>query len=101
MCGILGYSSKTQRPDLKRALSAIAHRGPDGSGVFVDAKKGVGLAHVRLSIIDLSPAGNQPMISDDGSYILTYNGELYDFQDHRAHLQASGNSAFPNGGAAK
>ncbi|NOY00124.1 MAG: asparagine synthase (glutamine-hydrolyzing) [Verrucomicrobia bacterium] len=96
MCGILGYSSKTQRPDLKKALDAIKHRGPDGSGVFYDTEKGVGVAHVRLSIIDPSPAGNQPMVSDDGRLVLTYNGELYDFQDHQAHLQESGNSFHGN-----
>ena len=90
MCGIIGYSSNTERPDLKKALNAIAHRGPDGTGVFVDEGKGIGLGHVRLSIIDPSPMGHQPMPSNDGNHILTYNGELYDFRSHRINLEAKG-----------
>jgi asparagine synthase (glutamine-hydrolysing) len=67
---------------------AVAHRGPDGEGFFVDSF--VGLGHRRLSIIDLSPAGHQPMISADGQYVLTYNGEIYNYQELRVELEALG-----------
>ncbi|NKW71677.1 hypothetical protein HGD85_01575 [Rhodobacteraceae bacterium R_SAG10] len=80
MCGIVGYSSETHKPDLDLALTEIAHRGPDGSGKFVDENSGVGLGHVRLSIIDLSPLGKQPMASDDERFVISYNGEIYNHQ---------------------
>lgn len=69
---------------------AIAHRGPDGAGVWEDAAAGVVLGQRRLAIIDLSDAGAQPMASDDGSVVLTYNGEAYDVSALRAELQAAG-----------
>src|ERR1700748_218113 len=68
----------------------IAHGGPDDSGTFVDAAAGIALGHRRLSIIDLSPAGHQPMTSADGRYVITYNGEVYNFQDLRPELEARG-----------
>ncbi|HEY0164325.1 MAG TPA: hypothetical protein VGB39_03010, partial [Sphingomicrobium sp.] len=54
----------------------IAHRGPDDSGVWIDQEAGVGLGHRRLSIVDLSPLGHQPMVSNDGRWVLNYNGEI-------------------------
>src|SRR5262252_6102806 len=69
---------------------AIAHRGPDDSGTFVDPAAGLALGHRRLSIIDLSPLGHQPMISADGRYVITYNGEVYNFAELRAELVALG-----------
>ena len=67
----------------------IRHRGPDDSGVWIGGSAGltVGLAHRRLSIIDLSTAGHQPMTNEDGSMWLTYNGEVYNHADLRAELE--------------
>ncbi len=68
----------------------IAHRGPDGDGVWVDKAAGVALAHRRLAIVDLSPLGRQPMVSADGRWVIAYNGEIYNFQDLRAELATQG-----------
>jgi asparagine synthase (glutamine-hydrolysing) len=70
--------------------AAMAHRGPDDSGLFEDRKSSVGLAHARLSILDLSLAGHQPMISDDGRVVLAFNGEIYNFMDLRHELEDLG-----------
>lgn len=92
MCGIAGIIHTNGEPCspgvLRRMTDAVAHRGPDGEGVYVDGS--VGLGHRRLSIIDLSPAGHQPMISADGQYVLTYNGEIYNYQELRVELEALG-----------
>jgi asparagine synthase (glutamine-hydrolysing) len=92
MCGIAGVlnfnAEPVAREAVKRMTDAVAHRGPDGEGVFVDGN--VGLGHRRLSIIDLSPAGRQPMATGDGRYVVTYNGELYNFRELRAELEALG-----------
>ena len=69
-------------------VKVMKHRGPDDSGTFVS--DGIGLAHTRLSIIDLSKFGRQPMISDDGQVVLAYNGEVYNFHELRRRLQRSG-----------
>jgi asparagine synthase (glutamine-hydrolysing) len=90
MCGICGYVG-THRPELLEPMClAMAHRGPDDMGTWHQADDRVGLGHRRLSIIDLSPAGHQPMGNEDGSIWLVYNGELYDFQDFRRDLEARG-----------
>ena len=92
MCGIAGLVNLNGNPAesvlLRRMTDAIAHRGPDGEGIFTDGC--LGLGHRRLSIIDLSPAGRQPMQTSDGRFVLTYNGEVYNFQELRAELQAMG-----------
>ncbi len=69
---------------------ALAHRGPDGEAVWVDAEGGTALSHRRLAIIDLSPTGAQPMVSASGRYVITYNGEVFNFADLRADLEAAG-----------
>lgn len=89
MCGIAGIFGQ-QSADLSIILKSMAdqlkHRGPDASGIWTDALVGIGLAHRRLSILDLSAQGNQPMISDSGRYIICYNGEVYNHQELRAEL---------------
>jgi asparagine synthase (glutamine-hydrolysing) len=84
MCGIAGFSGQLQEELLRDAEQAIAHRGPDGAGVWFEP--GCGLAHRRLSIIDLSEAGSQPMTSADGSATIIYNGEIYNYRELRAEL---------------
>ena len=92
MCGIAGLIGVDGRPVspavLQRMTDAIAHRGPDGEGHWVDGN--VGFGHRRLAIIDLSPAGHQPMLSADQRYVLIYNGEIYNFRELRAELETHG-----------
>jgi asparagine synthase (glutamine-hydrolysing) len=94
MCGISGWFLKPDKQrdaaDLQAMAEAIQHRGPDDRGYYVDRDRGVAFAHNRLSIIDLSSAGHQPMSSDDGSFVLCYNGELYNFLDLRRELEGLG-----------
>ncbi|MCX7166543.1 MAG: asparagine synthase (glutamine-hydrolyzing) [Rhodocyclales bacterium] len=90
MCGILGFSGEFDPAVLRVGLHAIAHRGPDDSGQFFDDQAGVGLGHVRLSIIDLSPLGHQPMADVSGSSVIVFNGEIYNFRELRTQLQLEG-----------
>ena len=90
MCGIGGYAGDHRPELLERMCDVMLHRGPDDAGIWHDAESEVGLAHRRLSIIDLSAAGHQPMSNADGTVWITYNGELYNFQEHRKRLQAKG-----------
>src|SRR5688572_22343829 len=69
---------------------ALAHRGPDDQGIWIDEPAGVGFGHRRLSVVDLSPAGHQPMSSKNGRYVLTYNGEIYNHAALRTELEAAG-----------
>ncbi|HDY69049.1 MAG TPA: asparagine synthase (glutamine-hydrolyzing), partial [Candidatus Scalindua sp.] len=92
MCGIAGIFNLNGEPVssviLRKMTDVIAHRGPDGEGFYTDSF--IGLGHRRLAIIDLSPAGHQPMVSNDGQVVLSYNGEIYNFQELRAELEALG-----------
>lgn len=92
MCGIAGVLHRDGRPASPVALKAmtdiIAHRGPDGEGHYCDGP--VGLGHRRLSIIDLTDAARQPMTTRDGRFVLTYNGEIYNFHELKADLSARG-----------
>jgi asparagine synthase (glutamine-hydrolysing) len=92
MCGIVGLINLDGRPVspeiLRRMTNAVAHRGPDGEGHWIEGA--VGFGHRRLAIIDLSPAGHQPMISADHRLVLSYNGEIYNFRELRAELEAKG-----------
>lgn len=93
MCGITGYWSSGGRADEKLGVAmahAIAHRGPDGAGVWSDPECGVVLAHRRLAIIDLSEAGFQPMRSASGRFVVVFNGEIYNFQHLRHELELAG-----------
>jgi asparagine synthase (glutamine-hydrolysing) len=92
MCGINGFYSKTLSTFnnvIEKMNSAIFHRGPDANGVWVNKNLGIVLGHQRLSIIDLSVAGNQPMQSNSGRFILTYNGEVYNHLEIRKELEKS------------
>lgn len=98
MCGIAGfYSEIVSRPEseiksrAQSMVNAIVHRGPDDVGTWVDARAGIALAHRRLSVLDLSPAGHQPMESASGRYVLVYNGEIYN------HLLISNSLEAENG----
>src|SRR5262249_42400545 len=73
------------RPHVERMNKALAHRGPDDAGIYVDTQ-GATLGHRRLSIIDLSSAGHQPMVSANERYVIVFNGEIYNFRDLRARL---------------
>lgn len=94
MCGILGYVAKTTVRHEKGSMilnamkESLQHRGPDKGGIWLDEQMGVGLGHRRLSILDLSDAGDQPMISSSGRFVITFNGEIYNFQDLRAELDS-------------
>ncbi len=94
MCGISGYSrSKHYYGDsipLPIVSKILHHRGPDDTDCFEDYSKGVGLAHNRLSILDLSSLGHQPMFSDDRSVVLVFNGEIYNFSEIRRELEIAG-----------
>ncbi|MBK1670989.1 asparagine synthase (glutamine-hydrolyzing) [Rhodovibrio sodomensis] len=92
MCGITGYwgGRRVDAGLAERMADRIQHRGPDSSGVWLDEQTGVALAHRRLSILDLSPAGHQPMVSPCGRYVLVYNGEIYNHPDLRRRLEAEG-----------
>lgn len=92
MCGIAGiFNIKGERVEpavLRKMTDAIAHRGPDGEGQWIEGN--VGLGHRRLAIIDLSPAGHQPMVSAEQRFVLSYNGEIYNFKELRSELEALG-----------
>ncbi len=91
MCGIAGFwrtkrGSEHPEETLAHMGRALAHRGPDDSGSFYDAATGIALVHRRLSIVDLSPEGHQPMVSRSGRYTIVFNGEVYNFEEIRAEL---------------
>jgi len=92
MCGIAGQLNFDDSPVsptiLKKMTDVIKHRGPDGEGHWIE--QNVGFGHRRLSILDLSPAGHQPMMSSDHRYVLTYNGEIYNFRELRTELESKG-----------
>lgn len=91
MCGIVGYweDGGGRDPDLARRMSNfMTHRGPDSHGDWFDPEAGITLSHQRLAIIDLSPGGHQPMVSASGQLVLTYNGEIYNFEELRRDLEA-------------
>jgi len=97
MCGISGIfdsSRRTSKAELElaavRMADAIRHRGPDDSGVWTDPAEGIALSHRRLSIVDLSVEGHQPMYSADSRYVIVYNGEIYNYPDLRRELSDLG-----------
>lgn len=92
MCGIAGIlnlnGSVISATLLKKMTDIISHRGPDGEGFWIDTY--IGFGHRRLAIIDLTPLGHQPMQTEDGNYIITYNGEVYNFREIRIELEKKG-----------
>jgi asparagine synthase (glutamine-hydrolysing) len=95
MCGIAGIAlwRRDRQPlvlDIERMTAPLVHRGPDDQGLWCDDEAGIALGQRRLSIIDLSPQGHQPMASASGRYMLSYNGEIYNFASLRAELEAEG-----------
>ena len=94
MCGIAGILHRGDTPvseaPLRKMTNAVAHRGPDGEGHFVEGP--LGLGHRRLAVIDLTPAGRQPMATPDGRFVIVYNGEVYNFRELRAELEALGHA---------
>ena len=89
MCGIYGLISWSgvSAEDVLKKCNVMIHRGPDDSGIWINKNKTVALAHRRLSIIDLSEKGRQPFISDDGRYVIIYNGEIYNYREIRVELE--------------
>lgn len=92
MCGIVGILGKNAElgHQITRMAQIIGYRGPDDHGIWCDAPLGVGLGHTRLSILDLSPEGHQPMVSASGRFVISYNGEVYNFAELRSELEAGG-----------
>lgn len=104
MCGIVGVldthgnaTTDDLHATVKRMTDRLYHRGPDGDGVWADGEAGLAFGHRRLAIIDLSERGRQPMVSADGRYVITYNGEVYNFPELRAELTDRGHRF--NGGS--
>src|SRR5688572_25256966 len=95
MCGIAGIYSQAgdwikDDARLHQMQRVLAHRGPDDDGVDLLPELGVGLVHTRLSVIDLSSAGHQPMWNDDRSMGIVFNGEIYNFKELRRQLESTG-----------
>lgn len=95
MCGIAGHLSFTSPPDpagVRKMVAGISHRGPDDSGLWVAGRGNCILGHARLSIIDLSPLGHQPMLDPETGNTIVFNGEIYNFQSLRKECEAAGDS---------
>ncbi len=95
MCGFVGFigqsgANATHAETVGNMADAIRHRGPDDRGVWSDPDAGIALGHRRLSIVDLSPAGRQPMVSQSGRFVIAFNGEVYNHKDIRRDLETSG-----------
>ena len=89
MCGIAGFIGAGERADVHRTMDVLAHRGPDGEGVWIDQNSRVFFGHRRLSILDIA-AGSQPMTTLDEQLVVTFNGEIYNHAELRANLEARG-----------
>jgi asparagine synthase (glutamine-hydrolysing) len=90
MCAIAGGVALKNADTLGQMLACMAHRGPDDTGMYEDKERDIALGHQRLSIIDLSSAGHQPMTSSDGSLVIVFNGEIYNYHELRSQLQEHG-----------
>lgn len=100
MCGITGFwqapekDQATQQNILTHMSDQLYHRGPDAGGTWSDPESGIGLGHRRLSIVDLSPGGHQPMHSKGDRYALVFNGEIYNYQEIRQQLESLGHGGW-------
>jgi asparagine synthase (glutamine-hydrolysing) len=97
MCGIAGIvryreAAPVAKQDVESLRDEQRHRGPDDAGLWTSADSRVGFGHRRLAIVDLSPSGHQPMLTDDGRFAITFNGEIYNFRELRRELEAGGHS---------
>lgn len=94
MCGLVGFLNAAFLGDwaatIRKMNGTLSHRGPDDEGVWIDEAAGIALGHRRLAILDLSPAGHQPMVSACGRYVLVFNGEIYNHLELRQELTALG-----------
>jgi asparagine synthase (glutamine-hydrolysing) len=96
MCGITGFlgvrpgTHSAREAAILAMTEALRHRGPDDGGIWIDVEAGIALGHRRLSIIDLSPGGHQPMTSADGRFVISYNGEIYNYAELAEHLRDLG-----------
>jgi asparagine synthase (glutamine-hydrolysing) len=92
MCGLAGIIQREEKIDftaMQAMTTALAHRGPDGEGIWINPKGQVGLGHRRLSIVDLSPAASQPWLLEN-RYAIIHNGEIYNYKELRRQLQQQG-----------
>jgi len=99
MCGISGFLDTSHRfgnreleATVLEMVNTLRHRGPDDSGAWADARAGIALGHRRLAIVDLSPEGHQPMRSVCGRYVISFNGEIYNFKSLRRELEGLGHA---------
>src|SRR5688572_14224897 len=92
MCGIAGYFGDESSARATWMTRWLAHRGPDDEGVWSSERYPVALGNRRLKILDLSPLGHQPMLSRDGRWVLTFNGEIYNYLELRAELVSGGHT---------
>ena len=93
MCGIVGFLTHSKKKlnlsfDIQNMMNKISHRGPDDEGFWIDEKSRIALGHRRLSILDLTKAGHQPMQSDCSRYVLIFNGEIYNHLEIRENLHS-------------
>ena len=88
ICGVVQFGAPADTATVQAMTNALAHRGPDGDGFFFADE--VAFGHRRLSVIDLSHAGDQPFASEDGTLQLIHNGEIYNYRELRAELEAKG-----------
>ena len=96
MCGIVGFINNGSKQELQNAVSVIKHRGPDYQGVNWFSKHNSGLGHARLSIIDLSDDGHQPMYDKNTGNWIVFNGEVYNYQEIRNELRKLGYDFYSN-----
>src|SRR5215510_12497676 len=94
MCGICGLWGVNERDRIQAMVGALSHRGPDDHGIYSDSRVDLGMT--RLAIIDISPAGHQPMATPDQLIWIVYNGEVYNFQSERRLLEACGHRFVSN-----
>src|SRR4030095_3848795 len=96
MCGICGVVGLSEKEAIKRMVQSLTHRGPDDSGVEILESGRVMFGHTRLSILDLSALGHQPMMDDEGRFCITYNGEIYNYRELRNALSTRGHNLRSN-----